>query len=116
MAALQLRRGTADRLEQVNPLLLAGEPCVETDTHKLKIGDGKTRWHDLPYVGNESDISFIAADEALPDFGQANRLYIKNKVIYQFNADKGEYEPLNSGGSSFDPNEIKLINGGTANG
>lgn len=116
MASLQLKRGTSARLAEVNPMLLAGEPCVEHDTGNMKIGDGVRHWNELPYVGNASEISFVGNADDLPEYGQSNRLYIKNKVIYQYNADINEYEPLNSGGSSFDPSEIKLINGGTANG
>jgi hypothetical protein len=36
----------------VNPVLLAGEPGLESDTENLKIGDGKTVWSGLPYFGN----------------------------------------------------------------
>ena len=36
----------------LNPVLLAGEPGLESDTENLKIGDGKTAWSGLPYFGN----------------------------------------------------------------
>ena len=45
----KLRRGTAARWAAANPVLLAGEPGLETDTLKLKHGDGATAWNDLPY-------------------------------------------------------------------
>jgi hypothetical protein len=35
-----------------NPVLLAGEPGVESETENLKIGDGRTPWSGLPYFGN----------------------------------------------------------------
>lgn len=35
-----------------NPVLLAGEPGVESETENLKIGDGRTAWSGLPYFGN----------------------------------------------------------------
>ena len=34
-----------------NPVLLARELGIETDTHKFKIGDGITSWNSLPYGG-----------------------------------------------------------------
>lgn len=34
-----------------NPVLLPGEPGVESDTGQLKIGNGSTPWALLPYVG-----------------------------------------------------------------
>lgn len=46
----QLRRGRASEWRSVNPVLLQGEPGVETDTGKLKIGDGAAAWNALPYA------------------------------------------------------------------
>jgi hypothetical protein len=46
-----LKRGTAARWTAVNPVLKQAEPGVETDTLKLKIGDGSTAWNSLPYTG-----------------------------------------------------------------
>ena len=40
---------TSKNLEKVNPLLISGEWGMETDTGKLKIGDGKNLWNALPY-------------------------------------------------------------------
>ena len=36
----------------INPVLLAGEPGIESDTENLKIGDGRTTWSGLPYFAN----------------------------------------------------------------
>lgn len=47
---IKLKRGTAAALQQVNPVLMAGEPCLETDTNKIKYGDGLTPWVNLPYA------------------------------------------------------------------
>lgn len=46
---IQIRRGTAAQWTSANPVLASGEPAVETDTGKRKIGDGVTAWTDLPY-------------------------------------------------------------------
>lgn len=35
-----------------NPLLQRGEIGAESDTHRLKIGDGVTYWNDLPYTSD----------------------------------------------------------------
>lgn len=37
-----------------NPLLQRGEIGSESDTHRIKIGDGTTYWNDLPYTDNAS--------------------------------------------------------------
>ena len=34
-----------------NPVLMAGEPGIESQTGNLKIGDGRTPWNVLPYHG-----------------------------------------------------------------
>jgi hypothetical protein len=46
---IQLRRSTAASAATSNPTLAAGEPGFETDTGKLKIGDGTADWNSLPY-------------------------------------------------------------------
>lgn len=51
LTTFQLKRGTAARWLEVNPILSQGEPGYEYDTHLLKIGDGIKTWIDLPYIG-----------------------------------------------------------------
>lgn len=46
---IQLRRGTAASWTSSNPVLTQGEPGYETDTGRLKIGDGLTHWVSLSY-------------------------------------------------------------------
>jgi hypothetical protein len=48
-AVIQLRRGTAAQWTSANPTLAAGEIGLETDTDKLKIGNGSTGWTSLAY-------------------------------------------------------------------
>jgi len=49
MAQIRLRRDDSWKWTQLNPVLAEGEPGFERDTGRLKIGDGSTRWSDLPY-------------------------------------------------------------------
>ena len=46
---IQLRRDTASNWTSANPTLAQGELGVETDTSKIKIGDGSTAWSSLSY-------------------------------------------------------------------
>lgn len=46
---IQIRRDSSTNWSNINPVLAEGELGYETDTHKLKIGDGHTHWLDLPY-------------------------------------------------------------------
>lgn len=50
--SIKFRRGTAATWTSTNPVLAQGEPGVETDTSKFKIGDGSTTWTSLAYAGN----------------------------------------------------------------
>lgn len=42
-------RKDADEWQRLNPVIDDGELVVELDTHKLKVGDGKLNYNDLPY-------------------------------------------------------------------
>ena len=53
LCELQLRRSTALQWSADSATILgAGEPGFESDTFKLKIGDGITSWANLPYIGS----------------------------------------------------------------
>lgn len=47
---IQIRRGTAASWSANNPVLAIGEQALETDTGKLKIGNGTTAYNSLAYV------------------------------------------------------------------
>ena len=53
---IQLRGGTAATWTSANPVLLANEPGWETDTLRIKVGDGSTAWNGLPYATDDMDI------------------------------------------------------------
>ena len=46
---IQLRRDTAANWATANPTLGSGEEGIETDTGKIKYGDGTTAWNSLQY-------------------------------------------------------------------
>ncbi len=47
---IQIRRGTAAQWVSANPVLASGEIGYETDTNKIKIGNGVTAWNSLAYL------------------------------------------------------------------
>ncbi len=49
-AVIQLRRATEYEWIKLNPVLRLGEPALSTDVYKLKIGDGKRHWKEIPYL------------------------------------------------------------------
>ena len=51
---IKLRRDTAANWLDANPILAAGEPGLETDTGKIKYGDGVTAWTLLEHAGGDT--------------------------------------------------------------
>lgn len=49
LVKIQVRRDTAANWTSVNPVLSAGEPGLETDTGRVKYGNGTQNWSTLPY-------------------------------------------------------------------
>lgn len=47
---IQQKHGTAAEWASENPVLMAWEFGIETDTRRGKIGDGVTAWNSLPYA------------------------------------------------------------------
>lgn len=70
--AIQFLRGLKSKVTASTKVLEAGQPLYETDTHKLKIGDGSTAAKSLPYVTVETD-SAMSSSSTNP---------VQNKVIY----------------------------------
>jgi hypothetical protein len=64
---VQVRRGTAAQWTSANPTLASGEQGFETDTLKLKIGNGSTAWNSLAYVatGSTGTVTSVAAGTGL---------------------------------------------------
>jgi hypothetical protein len=52
---IQIRRDTAANWASANPTLAQGELGTESDTTKIKIGDGTTAWNSLDYLINTVD-------------------------------------------------------------
>ena len=71
---IQLRRDTSDNWAGTNPILAQGEPGVELDTKKMKVGDGITAWNNLDYVSggteeNSTTNMFVKIDGLGNDIG-----------------------------------------------
>lgn len=60
---MQQRRDTKANWQSVNPIIPDGEITLETDVkpYKIKIGDGISRWNDLPY-DNSTIVDISDAD------------------------------------------------------
>jgi len=49
MGVINTQRGTAAALTATNPVIADGQVVYETDTGRIKIGDGVTAWNSLRY-------------------------------------------------------------------
>ena len=96
--SLQLKRGTREALEKIlvgDKKPLAGEPIYESDTNRIKIGDGINEYKNLPYLdGNnlvlegyyDSETDIFYKDELKREFHPrlTNKLYkdLKDELYY----------------------------------
>ena len=69
--AIQFLRGTKSKVAASTRVLADGQPLYETDTNKLKVGDGSTQAKSLPYVKVDTD-SHLSSTSTNP---------VQNKVV-----------------------------------
>jgi hypothetical protein len=75
---IKIRRDTAANWTANNPLMALGEPGFETDTRKIKFGNGTQRWASLSYVTVDFPTTIASATTATNITGGAT-----NKLVYQ---------------------------------
>ena len=73
---IQIRRGTAASWTSANPTLAAGEFGFETDTNKLKCGNGTTAWTSLSYLNNDGDITGVTAGTGISGGGTSGTVTV----------------------------------------
>lgn len=84
---IQIRKDTAANWTSYNPILASGEQGYETDTNKMKIGNGTSDWNTLPY---------LVADVTVP----TSVFDLDDVVLFQVEAD-GQILAYNSGAGGF---------------
>ena len=91
---LQIRRDYDYKWLTVNPILAEGEIGFVINSNKIKIGDGKHHWQDLPYLADDSEevknlvkefgeLSSIVAGKA-----DSDKVYDKDSAEERFIDDK----------------------------
>ena len=67
---IQIRRDTAANWASNNPILSAGEFGLESDTQKIKVGNGLANWATRPYINvlpsDLAELSQDAVNNAVP--------------------------------------------------
>lgn len=69
--AIQFLRGTNSKVAASTKVLADGQPLYETDTNKLKVGNGSTQAKSLPYVKVDTD----------SDLSSTSTNPVQNKVV-----------------------------------
>lgn len=95
------RRDTAENWTTENPTLEAGEWGYETDTKKIKLGDGTTAWNNLSYFAGGSAV--VAWDD------------VTGKPTFATVATTGSYNDLTNKPTIGD-GSIKISQGGEVKG
>lgn len=73
---IQIRRGTAASWTSANPTLAAGELGFETDTNKIKCGNGSTVWNSLAYLTSDADITGVTAGTGISGGGTSGTVTV----------------------------------------
>ena len=79
----QLRRDTAANWTSANSVLALGEPGVETDTLKVKVGDGSTAWNSLAYSITKDFTDLTSTPTTLAGYGITDALILTNLSVTQ---------------------------------
>lgn len=84
---IRIRRDTAAVLAAANPTPQPGELIAETDTGKVKLGDGVTAWATLPYLHDQPTATTSATAATVVESstvtGQANPQYLREANGHQ---------------------------------
>jgi len=73
-AEIQIKRDTANNWITNNPILLSGEQGFETDTGKMKIGNGQATWTSLPYTYVQPTQTSVIASLGYTPLNPSNNL------------------------------------------
>ena len=93
---IQLRRDLEAVWAVVNPTLAQGEIGIETDTKKMKLGDGLTSWNSLQYMLNipdsinNADLE-DAQDGAVLVYDAATQKFVATSLLTGVSIDGGSF-------------------------
>lgn len=123
--AIKHRGDTAANWTSANPIPLAREICIETDSYtdsggflyyKFKLGDGVTAWNSLKYfrlagIGGGGSTTFIGLTDVPASFSGQGSKYVKVNET----ADGLEFEPIEAADLPTGIDVAKLADGSISN-
>ena len=100
---IKLRRDTAANWTASNPVLALGEPGIETNTRKIKYGDGTTAWTALAYSAGDAnftgDYNDLTNKPTIPSVvGLATETYVDEKATWANISDKPTFSTVAASG------------------
>ena len=109
----QLRRDTAANWTSANSVLALGEPGVETDTLKVKVGDGSTAWNSLGYSITKDFTDLTNTPTTLAAYGITDALSLAGLSVTQNAASGNGAVTYNNatGVFSYTPPNFEGLNG-----
>jgi hypothetical protein len=81
---IQFRRGKTKNWRNSATPLADGQPGYDRDKHKIKIGDGKTKWKELPYASGLSSEEILSSEA---DAKVKNKLDREDTTIITYGTD-----------------------------
>lgn len=81
MTKIQLRHDTAANWASTNPILAEGEAGFETDTNKIKLGDGTKNYNDLEYLTSNSSNALLNDGSNATEGFKVNGITLSNNII-----------------------------------
>lgn len=78
---IQSRIDTSGNWLNKNPVLLAGEIGIESDTYRLKAGDGSTSWNNLPYLRGPAETNVSVSVEPSDGTGTWIEVPVENLIV-----------------------------------
>lgn len=105
-----LKRSTAQKWAELNPILHQGEPGFAYDKNIFKIGDGVTPWNDLKSpLGSSASVVSVSTYSELPVVGDTESIYKvqDEKALYQWNGEA--YEQIGGGTVELEKEVEKLF-------
>lgn len=84
---IQIRRDTSTNWTSANPILAQGELGLETNTNKIKIGNGTTAWNSLNYFGGAgalaslSDVTITSLASGQVLVANASSIFINQSLV-----------------------------------
>ena len=79
-AIIQLRGAREEEWIEVNPILREREPALSTDVYKLKIGNGRDHWADIPYL-SQPEFEYILDWIERGIYSAGNGIVLDDKTI-----------------------------------